>query len=84
MNPPTNNNELLIRIDEQLKSLSAKLDGFISTVKDGYVTKLEFESWKNADYSSVKQNVENSTKFKWILITSAVSGIGALVISLLK
>lgn len=77
-------NELLVRIDERLKALSDKLDQFMTTVKDGYVTKTEFESWQNKEFSFIKQNVENASRFKWILITSIVSGFGGLILSLIR
>lgn len=81
---PKTDSELLIRIDERLRSLSDKLDAFMESVKANYVDKVEFESWKSSEFAPIKQIVDESVKFKALFVGAIVSGIGSLLFSLFK
>ena len=66
----------LVNIENGLKGIQKSLDDFIGTVKDNYVTRVEF--------AEVDIRVKDYEKFKWVLVASLAGTAVSIAFSVVK
>lgn len=74
--------DLIIRIDERVKSLTEKLDSFMENTKQSYLCKEQFNKWESDEFVPVKEKLQGLSRLQWLLIGSLISSAGAMVVGI--